>query len=426
MERLIENLLENKRILAGASAACLLVIASAVVFFNQVSPTLKNDNLRLRKTSFEKLDGWSSDNQLLALGAFKKSCARIVNKKEDSPFGVGDFSGNSKDWQSICTSLSEKNIESDDDARKFIEANFIPYEAWGKNGKDGLFTGYYEPTLHGSLTKHDEYKYPIYMRPETLIDADLGMFSEELKGKRIVGRVEGSQFVPYYNREQIEKGALAEKSLEMVWVDNPIDNFFLHIQGSGRVELDDGEVLRVGYMAQNGHQYTAIGAKLIAMDAVKKEDMSMQAIRKWLEVNPDLASSIMNTNASYIFFRKIDVDGDGPLGAEGISLTPKRSLAVDRKQIPYGMPIWLDAEAPVENRDAITDDKNIPHIRQLMVAQDTGGAIKGAVRGDFFWGAGEEASHNAGIMKSSGKFWLLVPKSVEIRKDKLKKGILLW
>ena len=207
------------------------------------------------------------------------------------------------------------------------------------------------------------------------------------------------RLIPYHNRHQIERGALRGRKLELVWVDSAADAFFLHIQGSGRIRLRDGSVLRVGYAGTNGHPYTAIGRDLIARGAILREKMSMQAIRDWMSANPAEGAALMRTNKSYIFFRELT--GPGPLGAQGVALTPERSIAVDRSALPLGLPVWLDTTLP--------DGAATPY-RRLMVAQDTGGAIKGAVRADVFWGPGARAARMAGAMKSPGRYWFLIPR----------------
>jgi membrane-bound lytic murein transglycosylase A len=276
----------------------------------------------------------------------------------------------------------------------------------GRNGPEGLFTGYYEPILHGSYKKHGRFTVPLYGRPNDLVKVNLGDFKTALEGQHIVGRVDKDKdLVPYYDREEIEEGALKRQHNEIVWVDNAVDAFFLHIQGSGQVKMEDdkkggGTVLRIGYAAENGQPYVAIGKKLVERGALDKDNVSMQSIRDWLENNPDEAADVMDLDTSYIFFRKLKGE-EGPIGAEGVELTPRRSLAVDRNVVPYGVPVWLDAQDP----------DGEPNIQRLMVAQDTGGAITGAVRGDFFWGAGEEAAHKAGLMKSSSHAWVLLPRA---------------
>lgn len=368
------------------------------------APPKPAGQLTLKESSFDQLPGWNDDAQGAAVIALQRSCVSIMKKKADDNLGVGGFAGTAAAWQDICGDLSDAVPLTDDEARAFFEDHFTPYTMLGDNGPEGLFTGYYEPTLHGSTRKHGHYTVPIYGRPNDLVNVNLGDFKPDLEGERIVGRVDKNQtLVPYYDREDIEDGAIKKQHTEIVWVDNAVDAFFLHIQGSGRIKLDNGRTLRVGYAAENGQPYVAIGKALVERGALNKDNVSMQSIRDWLEKNPRDAADVMDINTSYIFFQKLKGDDgplDGPIGAEGVSLTPRRSLAVDRKLVPYGVPIWLDAEDPDGQQN----------IQRLMVAQDTGGAITGAVRGDFFWGAGDEAAHKAGLMKSKGQAWVLLPK----------------
>ena len=228
---------------------------------------------------------------------------------------------------------------------------------------------------------------------------DLGQFRDDLKGRRIAGRIQAGKLKPYEDRSEIVAGQWQHNDKALVWVDSAVDAFFVQIQGSGVIQLDDGSVMRVGYAGQNGHPYYAIGRALIKRGDVAKEDMSMQAIRSWLEDHPNQAHDLMNTNKSYVFFEEKHVNG--AIGAQGVVLTPERSLAVDHTKLPYGVPLWLDASPPVAK---------IPRIQRLMVAQDTGGAIRGAVRGDVFWGFGDRAEHLAGAMTSQGQYWILLPK----------------
>ncbi len=356
----------------------------------------KEEPFFLKPTAFTALPGWQEDDVAAALPALEKSCARIAKKEADKTFGPTDI-GTYADWQETCAKLPTEATQ----ARAYFEENFTPYEIWGDKGRDGLFTGYYEPILHGALKKNRKYNIPLYARPADLISVNLGDFKESLKGENIMGRVKKDKLVPYYTREEIEEGAI-KKTKKVIYVDNAVDAFFLHIQGSGQVQMKNGKTLRVGYAAANGRAYYAIGQELIKRGELKKENVSMQAIRQWLEENPDEAEEVMNLNESFVFFRKLD--GDGPLGAEGVALTPGRSMAVDRKKLPYGAPVFVDAAAP----------EGEGRIQKLMVAQDTGGAIRGAVRGDYFWGAGDEAAHNAGVMKSAGQSYILLPKSVAV------------
>lgn len=369
------------------------------------------EHLTLKDSSFDQLPGWNNDAQGRAVIALQRSCSQVLKRNPGDDFGVGGFAGTVGPWQDACEDLNEAVPMTDKQARTFFENHFTPFEMEGLNGADGLFTGYYEPTLHGSHRKHDRFVIPIYSRPNDLVNINLGAFKPDLAGEHIVGRVDkDNNVVPYYDREQIDEGALKGKHEEIVYVDNAVDAFFLHIQGSGRIVMDDGTTLRVGYAAQNGQPYTAIGKALVQRGALSKDNVSMQSIRAWLQAHPTEAADVMDIDRSYVFFRKLNGDSgpfDGPLGAEGVALEPGRSLAVDKSMVPYGVPIWLDAQDPDGGAN----------IQRLMVAQDTGGAIVGAVRGDFFWGSGEEAAHKAGLMKSPGHAWVLLPKGAAQEAD---------
>lgn len=368
-------------------------------------PPPPEDGFYLRDVAFDTLPGWAADDQAAALAALRISCARIEKRAPDAPFYTHAlYAGITSDWQAVCRTMPVQ----DADARAFFESQFLPYEIWADpryaETREGLFTGYYEPTLNAAseTTLHPT---PLYARPDDMLTINLGDFRPELKGESITGRVKGTQVVPYHTRAEIEAGALIGRAEVLALVDDPVDAFFLHIQGSGQVVHPDGTVERIGYAAQNGHKYVAIGRELIAEGLMAKEDVSMQSIRAWLEQHPDKAADLMNKNPSFIFFQRLA--DNGPLGAEGVVLTPNRSLAVDRRRIPYGAPVFIDAAPP----------EGDVRIQQLMIAQDTGGAIRGAVRGDFFWGAGDEAAHKAGLMKSRGHAWLLLPRGLTLPDD---------
>lgn len=268
------------------------------------------------------------------------------------------------------------------------------------NEPEGLFTGYYESALKGSLTRGGQYQYPLRARPDDLVMVQLGDFREELKGQRIAGRVLNGNLKPYETHGEITAGKLPKsQDKTLVWVDSAVDAFFIQIQGSGMVSMNDGSFMRVGYAGQNGHPYYAIGRELIKRGHLTQRDVSMQSIRAWLEANPEQAQEVMETNKSYVFFRKLD--GDGPVGGQGVTLTAERSLAIDQSLIPYGIPVWVDLEHPLPDQQPI---------QRLMVTQDTGGAIRGPVRGDFFWGYGADAEYQAGKMKSKGRYWFLIPR----------------
>ncbi len=392
--------------LMTAAFCCLLLTGCDTLSW---PPQLKTaDQLSLKESSFGQLPGWDNDAQGEAVVALQRSCAGIMKKDASDNLGVGNFAGTAGAWQGMCQALSKAVPMTDAEARAFFQQHFTPYEMQRSNGDEGLFTGYYEPTLYGSYRKHGRFTVPIYGRPNDLVTVNLGDFKPALEGEHIVGRVtRDDSLVPYYDRAAIDDGVLAKRHDEIVWVDSAVDAFFLHVQGSGRIKMDNGTTLRIGYAAENGQPYVAIGKALVQRGALDKDNVSMQSIRDWLQQNPTEAADVMDLDASYIFFRKLKGEEGpltGPLGAEGVPLTPRRSLAVDRKLVPYGVPIWLDAEDP--------DGQN--NIQRLMVAQDTGGAIVGPVRGDFFWGNGDEAAHKAGLMKSKGHAWVLLPKTADI------------
>ena len=262
--------------------------------------------------------------------------------------------------------------------RQFFEKWFKPYAVVDSGSANGLFTGYYLPELHGSFTKTERYRFPIYRTPS---DASS-------RGK---------------SRAEIYDGALENKNLELVWVDDDVDAYFMDVQGSGRILMDDGSVKGVGYAGKNGRSYFAIGKELVDRGEIAKADISMQTIRSWIKQHPDEGKTLMRKNASYVFFRFTPGEASiGPTGAMGVPLTAQRSLAVDRQYLPMGIPIWLNAQHP----------KGQQRLQRLVMAQDTGGAIKGAVRGDFYWGQGAQAGEMAGPMKSKGRFYLLLPSNL--------------
>ncbi len=366
-----------------------------------VEPVTEDEQLPLviKEARFSDLPNWNADNHGQVLEAFAKSCERMLKRSPESKFGNDVVQLTYGDWRPACEALPNVTPQT---AQQYFENYFSPYRATsGGVDSEGLFTGYYEASLNGSRTKVQPYVYPLYARPEDLVMVDLGQFREHLKGERIAGRVVGGNLKPYEDRAEIVAGDWPHNDKVLVWVDDPVASFFLHIQGSGVVAMNDGTDTRVGYAGQNGHPYYAIGRELIARGELTKEEVSLQSIRAWLQAHPDQADEIMNTNKSYVFFRELDTDG--PVGGEGLTLTPERSLAVDRTMVPYGTPLWVDIAPPVEGEAPL---------QKLMVAQDTGGAIRGAVRGDVFWGYGDRAEHMAGMMKSKGRYWLLLPKPV--------------
>ena len=367
------------------------------------------------------LPGWNGDRVSQALPALLRSCGCLTSQPADRVLKPVEVGGTAGDWRPVCSALRVlEEAASESDVRAVIERELVAVplaradladggERPGRGSvwfqRIGLFTGYFEPLLYGSRRRSERFSFPLYTQPADLVSVDLGRFRDDLRGRRVAGRVRGRSLEPYDDREAIASGSLAGRGLELIWVDDAVDAFFLHIQGSGRVQLDDGTVFRVGYSSQNGYPYHAIGRTLIDWGELKREEVSLQSIDAWLRANPERAGEVMETNSSYVFFREIR--GEGPVGAQGVALTPERSLAVDRQHVPLGVPVWLDSMTPAETPEA-PDERR----QWLLVAQDTGGAIRGAVRGDVFWGAGERARAIAGRMAHRGRYWVLVPRGV--------------
>ena len=350
--------------------------------------------------TWSDLPGWKHDNVAEMRPALERSCAVMNRRSPTAKIGPSGLAGIAGKWQRACQIVLSTDPDQPDDFRKALEAVFNPYSVQDETGsRDGLFTGYYEASLEGSRTRSSLYHTPLYQRPGDLVMVQLGDFRDDLKGRRIAGRIINGQLKPYEDRGEIVAGQSASELEPLVYVADPVEAFFLQIQGSGRILLDDGDEMRVGYAAQNGHPYVAIGRTLIDQGELTRENVSLQSIRDWLKRNPDRADEIMNSNPSYVFFREIE--GEGPIGGEGVALTAGRSLAIDRSLLPYGVPVFLDADDPMQPGK---------RLQRLMMAQDTGGAIRGAVRGDVFWGYGSDAEERAGNMKSSGRYWLLLPK----------------
>lgn len=375
--------------------AVFLLTAAAIWFLQRSKPVPAGMELRIAR--FGDLPGWRQSNAKAALAAFRLSCGALAKKAASDGMGGSGYAGTVGDWVEACNQLS-----SAPNARQFFERNFTPF-AVAATGK-GLFTGYYEPELRASRTRHDAYQIPVFGLPSDLVSVDLGKFRDEWKGEQIAGRIEGHKLMPYATRAEIDARGLSNAPV-LFYADDPIAVFFLHIQGSGRVVFDDGSRARVGYAGKNGRAYTAIGRTLIERGALTKDSVSMPAIRAWLKAHPKDARTVMRTNQSYTFFMLLPA-GDasqGSKGTQGVPLTAGASLAVDNRIHPLGVPLFLVTALP---------GKTPKPFHQLLIAQDTGGAIRGAVRGDIYWGTGAEAERRAGAMKSEGTLFVLLPNKV--------------
>ena len=362
-----------------------LVLLSVFVLTSGCGYFFKRDPGIGRAVKWSKLDNWRQDDLQASWQALLQQCPRMA--KKDSR------------WIQICDAALELPNPDSTAARKFFEDNFIAHQIYGKYGKpQGLITGYYEPLLNGSLVKTEKYAYPLYGPPEEMLTIELADQYPKLKGMRLRGRLEGNKVVPFYSREIIDGKQQPLAGQEILWIDDPYGSFFLQIQGSGRVQLEDGTVLGVNYANQNGHPYFAIGKKLVEIEALAIEDVSLFTIKAWLVANPAKAAEVLNTNPSYVFFSLRDDAEQSATGSLNVPLTAERSLAVDKNVIPLGTPVWLETTLPDGSR-----------YERLMFAQDTGGAIRGPVRADVFFGAGLRAESLAGEMKQSGRLFALLP-----------------
>ncbi len=342
-----------------------------------------------KRVSFAQLPGWAGDDLREAWPAFLNSCSALKNKEE---------------WRFVCQIVDGIDGKNKEAVRAYFERFFSPYQVVNADAStEGTVTGYYEPLLKGSRTKTAQFQTALYRAPEDLLTIDLGSVYPELKNMRLRGRVQGNKVIPYATRAEILP-FLAGK--EIVWVDDAVDAFFLQIQGSGRVQLDGNqETIRLAYADQNGHPYKSIGKYLVSKGELTLDQASAQGIKEWIAKHPARRDELLNANPSVVFFKeeKLNDPSIGPKGALGVPLTAQRSIAIDATQLPLGAPVFLSTSMPLSEQP----------LQRLMLAQDTGGAIRGAVRADFFWGFGREAGETAGRMKQRGALFLLLPAAFE-------------
>lgn len=338
---------------------------------------IKDSSKNMEAVSFNEIEGFYKDDLNHALEVFKKDCKKAKNNEL---------------FKGVC-----QKAEFETDGKRFFTINFQPYKLLDENSSDeGLITGYYEPLLYGSLNKNSRYKYPVYKTPKDMLIIDFVSVYPEFAKLKLRGKQVGNKVVPYDSREEIEKNP--SKSLEVIaYVDNKVDLFLLHVQGSGKILLDNGELINVGYAEQNGRKFKGIGMYMLNRGYITKDELSAQGMKKYLDKNPSKMDEVLNQNESYVFFHK---SNQGATGSLGTQLTAKRNIAVDRSVIPLGMPVFLSTKNPLDKKP----------INQLMVAADVGGAIKGKIRADFFWGFGDSAFEYAGKMKEKGKMYILLPK----------------
>jgi membrane-bound lytic murein transglycosylase A len=352
-------------------------------------------SVRYEPAQWSQLPGWRADQAHEAWQAFLSSCS---TRNLPTPLLV------------VCETTRTMKVATAEHARAFFEANFAPYrivrvESPRALATTGLITGYYEPLLRGSRKPSAVFATPLYAPPDDMLTIELGELFPELQGKRVRGRLVGKKVVPYFDRATL-LGHAALKGKELVWVDDAIDAFFLEVQGSGRVQLDDGTTVRLAYADQNGHPYRSIGRYLVDQGVMSLEAVSAPAIREWLRNNPTRLREVLDANPSVVFFReeRLADPSIGPKGSLGVPLTAGRSIAVDRTFIPLGTPVYLSTTMPMSE---------VP-LQRLVMAHDTGGAIRGPLRADLFWGFGAQAGELAGRMKQDGQLWLLWPKGAAL------------
>ena len=345
-----------------------------------------------RPSTFSEIPGWADDTQAASWPAFVAGCQRLLAQ----PPSI---------WRSVCTDVPPINPADNASVRLFFETHFNPYQITTTDGRDsGVVTGYYEPLLKGSRQRSDRFSVPLYGVPDDLLSIEIADLYPDLKDKRVRGRIDGRRVVPYWTRADVESGRARLSGKELAWVDDSIDAFFLQIQGSGRVQLEEGGVMRVGYADQNGHPFRSIGRLLVERGELPLERASMQGIKQWARDHPDKLNALLDENPSYVFFREVIPDPawivDGPIGSLGVPLLATRTVAIDPTIVPLSAPLFLATTYPLSDRP----------LQRLVFAQDTGGAIKGPLRADFFWGFGEDAARDAGRMKQNGRMWILWPK----------------
>jgi membrane-bound lytic murein transglycosylase A len=387
-------------------AALIGLAGMATIARSGEQQPIKFANTQYEPVEWANLDGWTNDDHATAFAAFLESCRALSSNRQ---LGV-DATAISDALKAICArGLAAVPLE-EDGARKFFEDNFRPLRISKLGDSDGLLTGYYEPIIEGSRVPTGEFIAPLYRRPPNLVVSGRRKLGDSFpsKGVKVGRRVGRRKIVPYYDRAAIEDGALDGWHLEICWLRSPIDVLFAQIQGSARIRLEDGTVLRVNYDSHNGWPYTPVGRVLIERMIIPKDEMSMQRIRDWMAANPDQAKEVRGQNKSYVFFRITDLaTEDEAIGAQGVPLVPGRSIAVDRSLHAYGTPFFIAADLPIAN------EKSGTKFRRLMFAQDTGSAIVGPARADIYFGAGDEAARMAGRIRHAGQFVMLIPRELD-------------
>ena len=365
------------------------------------------DTFALTKATFKDLPAWSDDKLGEAVPAFLKSCVKLAELKDDDPVGVDGHGGIAKQWRHACAEANKLKAGDDAAARAFFEAEFVPYVAAGKAGATGKLTGFDVQSMRASRTKHGAFTIPVLGRPRDLVMVDLGSFVHDGHGRHLWGRLDGNgELQPFYTRAEIRKGALAAEKLEILYADDPVDVLFAQIEGSALAKLDDGSEVWLEFSGKNGRSYLGVGGLLKQKGELKAPGSgTMQGIRQWFKDHAGRFDEIVDGDASYVFFK--ESKEPGAVGSQKVILTARRSLAVDRAFIAMSTPVFVDTKAPVVGKLGVTEPW-----QHLVIAQDTGAGIVGAVRGDIYWGADRDAEELGGRMGGPGRYWVLLPKGV--------------
>lgn len=387
---------------AGIGAVAAVGACPAV---EEAAPPPVHDELTLTKAGFADLPGWADDHFSEAVPSFLASCKKLDELKDIDPVGVDGHGGRAKQWRHACAAAGKLKAGDDTAAKAFFEAEFVPYVAAGKAGPIGKLTGYYVQEMRASRKKHGAFKYPVLGRPADLVMVDLAPFIRDAHGRRIWGRLDDNgQLVQYPTRAEIRAGALDKQKLEIMYCDDPIDLLFANIEGSAKAKLDDGSVVWLEFAGKNGRAYKGVGGVLKELGELKPGEGTMIGIRKWFNDHAARYDEIVDQSASFVFFK--ESKEPGAVGSQQVILTTRRSMAVDRAFIAQSTPVWVDAKAPIVGKSGSEPWQH------LLVAQDTGAGIQGAVRGDIYWGDDRDAEELGGRMGGAGRYWLLLPKGV--------------
>ena len=386
-------------------ALLLIGLAGVTAARSAEREPIKFPDAQYEPVDWTKLDGWANDDHAAAFAAFLTSCRALNGERRP-----GRETAITEELKNVCRRAFAAIPLEEDAARKFFEDNFRPLRISKLGDSDGFLTGYYEPIIEGSRVPTGEFTAPLFRRPPNLVASGRRKLGDLFPNKGVkVGRRFGRRkIVPFYTRGEIEDGALDGWHLEICWLRSQLDVLFAQIQGSARIRLEDGTILRINYDSHNGWPYTPVGRVLIERNIIPKDEMSMQRIREWMEAHPDDAEDARRQNKSYVFFRIVDLASeDEPMGAQGVPLVPGRSIAVDRALHVYGTPFFISADLPIAN------EKTATKFRRLVFAQDTGSAIVGPARADIYFGAGAEAARMAGRIRNPGSFAMLLPRALD-------------